>query len=225
MISCAPLVKCILYGRSLQNVESIKYGKINEPIAIRQLSDQESITIEQSGLFIDSKHCFLGATPDGLSGYNCIIEIKCPSSAKGMTVEEAIEKKVTFWKLVNKKLRVNQNHDWYFQVQGQLHISNKSQCILAVWTGSDFPLKVERILRDDKFWEEKMLTKLSNFYMDCILPELIDPRVTRSMNVRDPSYILDAILCKGCPLGKRRLDFDGMQVERKRLMRNSVEQS
>lgn len=71
--------------------------------------------------------------------------------------------KITFLKLDNKKHCVNQNHDWYFQVQGQLHISNKSHCIFAVWTGTHFPLKVERILRDDKFWEEKMLTKSTKF--------------------------------------------------------------
>lgn len=67
MISCAPLVKTLLYGRSLKNIESIKYGKINEPVAmwfgifmvaIRQLCEQESITIEKSGLFIDPEHCF-----------------------------------------------------------------------------------------------------------------------------------------------------------------------
>lgn len=213
-ISCAPLVKSLLYGRSLQFVDSIKYGKINEPIAIQQLCEQESITIEQSGLFIDPEQCFLGATPDGLYGNNTIIEIKCPSSAKGMTVHDAIvKKKITFWKLFEKKYRVNQNHDWYFQVQGQLHISNKRSCILAVWTGSNFPLKVEYILRDDKFWEEKMKMKLTHFYMDCILPELIDPRVTRSMKVREPSYILSA--AKRPLLGKRRLDFDSVQGDEK----------
>lgn len=194
-ISCGALVNSMLYSPSLCHVPSIKYGKVNEFAAIRQLELQNNIKIHRCGLFIDSTHYFLGATPDGTFDEDNIVEIKCPSSASNMTVDEAIEKrKVTFWKRdKNKIIKINKNHDWYFQIQGQLHVANKNMCLFAVWTGTDFQMKTENIYRDDKFWNEKMFKKLESFYMDCLLPELIDPRKTRSMDIKDPIHILKAI--------------------------------
>lgn len=112
-------MKSIVYSYSLDNVPAIKYGKSHEKSAIEQLQKQEGITVEKCGLFIDKDHFFLGASPDGL--YNeGIVEIKCPYSARNMDSEEAIrQKKINFWKLDGS---VNTNHDWYFQIQGQLHI-------------------------------------------------------------------------------------------------------
>jgi hypothetical protein len=43
-----------------------------------------------------------------------------------------------------------------------------------------------------------MEPKLVQFYMECILPELVDPRHTRNMKIRDPPYILQAIKDKDC---------------------------
>lgn len=81
-------------------------------------------------------------------------------------------------------MEMNKNHDWYYQVQGQLHITKKNVCIFAVWTGPDFPLKTVRVEKDDSFWQERMLPKLIRFYHECILPEIIYPRKTRSMPLR-----------------------------------------
>lgn len=75
--------------------------------------------MEKCGLFVHKEHYFLGASPDGLHG-DRIIEIKCPYSARNMTAEEAIaKKKITFWKVDGT---INTNHDWFYQIQGQLHI-------------------------------------------------------------------------------------------------------
>jgi hypothetical protein len=38
-----------------------------------------------------------------------------------------------------------------------------------------------------------MEPKLVQFYIECILPELVDPRHIRNKKVRDPPYILQAI--------------------------------
>ncbi|XP_047525801.1 uncharacterized protein LOC125063416 [Pieris napi] len=180
-ISSAPLVKSIVYSYSLDKVPAIEYGKSNEKSAIDQLQQQENIVVEKCGLFIDKEHYFLGASPDGLYNQG-IIEIKCPYSARNMDAEEAIrQRKIKFWKLDGT---VNTNHDWYYQIQGQLHISEKKLCLFAVWTGQQFPLKVEVISRDEGFWCQKMKPKLINFYEKCLLPEYIDPRKSRSMPIR-----------------------------------------
>ncbi|CAF4946370.1 unnamed protein product [Pieris macdunnoughi] len=156
-ISSAPLVKSIVYSYSLDKVPAIEYGKSN---AIDQLQQQENIVVEKCGLFIDKEHYFLGASPDGLYNQG-IIEIKCPYSARNMDAEEAIrQSKIKFWKLDGT---VNTNHDWYYQIQGQLHISEKKLCLFAVWTGQQFPLKVEVISRDEGFLVPKNETEINQF--------------------------------------------------------------
>ena len=65
------------------------------------------------GLFIDKEKPYLCTTPDGLIDDDGIVEVKCPYSAREMSPEEGIRKK----------------HQYYFQVQGQLHITKRKYCI------------------------------------------------------------------------------------------------
>jgi hypothetical protein len=60
---------------------------------------------------------------------------------------------------------------------------------LAVWISGNDNFKIERIEQDINFWKLEMEPKLVQFYMECILPELVDPRHTRNMKIRDPPYI------------------------------------
>lgn len=141
----APLVKSILYGYSLDHVASIKYGKENEGKAIEQLAIQEDITIQKCGIFIDETNCFLGASPDGLYEEG-IIEIKCPISIRGIDPDAAMrQKKLKCFLFDGDNVIINVNHDWYYQVQGQLNIANKNVCLFAVYTGPEFPIKVVKI--------------------------------------------------------------------------------
>lgn len=184
-ISSAPLVKSHLYSYSLHNIKSVKHGKDSEEIALRQLERQLNINIHKCGLFIDEHFFFLGASPDGIFEEG-LIEIKCPISAFGMNAEDAItEKKIKFW---NCNGTVNRRHEWFYQIQGQLHITRKNLCLFAVWTGKDFPLKIEKITRDDDFWQNQMKTRLINYYNECLLPEIVDPRKSRSMPLRSTTY-------------------------------------
>ncbi|CAG4936655.1 unnamed protein product [Colias eurytheme] len=193
--SCHNIVRDIIYKNNIDHVLAIKHGKDNEKIAIKQLENQEGIKIEACGLFIDEELPFLGATPDGLHGDSAIVEIKCPLSAYKSGLDEAIaKKKVTFWKETSKGLEINKNHKWFYQVQGQLHITKRAKCLFAVWSNAETLLKTEYILRDEIFWEQKMKKKLSAFYIDCLLPELVDPRYPRGMQIRNPPYIEEAIL-------------------------------
>lgn len=184
-ISSAPLVKNHLYSYSLDNISSIRHGKSNEAIAISQLEKQENIEIHKCGLFIDKDFFFLGASPDGIFDEG-IVEIKCPISAFGFHADDAIrEKKIKFWQSDGT---INHKHEWFFQVQGQLHVTNKRMCLFAIWTGQNFPMKIEKILRDDEFWEKEMKYKLLNYYNKCMLPEIVDPRKSRSMPLRNTTF-------------------------------------
>lgn len=110
-----------------------------------------------------------------------------------MTPDEAIQNvKITFWKKTKEGIvsGINTNHKYYIQIQGQLHCTQRSFCMIAFWTKRG--LRNAKILKDDICWKEKLLPKLKKFYYDCLLPELIDPRHPRNMPIRNPSYIVDA---------------------------------
>jgi len=153
--------------------------------------------VADCGLFIDEKYPFLGATPDGLLGEDGLVEIKCPSAAQNLTPEEAIIlNKGNCWNFWTRNkdqqiTGVNKNHDYFYQIQGQLHITKRSYCKFVVWTPKG--MKIETIKRDDSFWADKMEDKLVRFYNDCILPEIVDPRRSRNMPIRNPPYIEEAI--------------------------------
>ncbi|KOB67839.1 hypothetical protein OBRU01_19204 [Operophtera brumata] len=185
----ASIVKALLYKRDLSHVSSIKHGVENENTALNQLSVQLNVDIQSCGLFIDPNIPYLGATPDGLIGEDKVVEVKCPISVfHSKSVKEAVQmKKLPFYKLSQDKLIVNKNHDWFFQVQGQLHITRRKYCVFGIWVGENKPLQVEIIERDTEFFETKMLPKLNAFYFEHILPELIDPRHTRNLPLRGSS--------------------------------------
>lgn len=194
-VSCHNIVKDIIYKGSLSHITSIKHGKDNEQTALRQLEVQENIKIKSCGLYIDEEYHFLGATPDGVIDNKTIVEIKCPLSAYQKDIKTVVKSnKLPFYKLSNEdKLIINKTHNWYYQVQGQLHITKKTKCLFAIWTGDDNKLKTEIILKDDEFWLNVMKEKLITFYTECMLPELVDPRIPRNMKIRDPVYIQEAI--------------------------------
>lgn len=171
------------------------------------------------GLFVDPELPFLAASPDGLLE-DSIIEIKCPYSAKNISITEAISlKKISFWKTDKcGTLIINKRHDWFYQVQGQLHITRRNVCIFVVWTEVD--MKVEQIEKDDAFWEKNMKDKLKKFYFDCMLPEIIDSRLDRKMNIREPEYILEAIQRKEAATHKRKSSNTNKSVAKRERITN-----
>lgn len=78
---------------------------------------------------------FLAASPDGLVGENSIIEIKCPFSIKDFTPQDAHEqKKLKYIDMQKDELVLKKTHLYYYQVQGQLHITRRQFCYFIVWT-------------------------------------------------------------------------------------------
>ncbi|KAK3920288.1 Astacin-like metalloendopeptidase [Frankliniella fusca] len=86
-------------------------------------------------------------------------------------------------------LQLKRNHNFYFQIQGQLNICERSFCMLLVYSESDF--HVEKILRDKSFWEKEMEPKLTKYFMDCVLHEQVLKRATRGLPIFDPPWITE----------------------------------
>ncbi|GFY36647.1 yqaJ domain-containing protein [Trichonephila clavipes] len=137
----------------------------NEEIARKSYSSKYLIDVKECGLFVDPENPYLCPSPDGLIRSDGLIEIKCPYSAKNC-------KNLKEFCISNKKydLTVHDDgsihlpsiHKFYYQIQGQLNITNRKWCDLFLWCGED-TLTI-RVNRDQHFWNNN-LPKLKQFYL------------------------------------------------------------
>ena len=124
--SCAILVKTIRYPKVL-NTAAVQFGLANEVVARKALELKLGKTIMPCGLFIDAELPYLGATPDGLIDTDGVVEIKCSYSAKDTFLDDkSIEQNTNLRRIFDRKDKnlMNKIHHYFYQVQGQLHVTN-----------------------------------------------------------------------------------------------------
>ena len=159
----------LLWGRNNENNARVKYG---EQLGV-------GWSVQDCGLFVSIINGFLAATPDGLvcndGKIEGCLEIKCPFSARDKSIHEACSVSQFFCKTDNKgTITLKQSHNYFYQIQGQLAVLNLKWCDFVVWTTKD--LHIERVHFDEVFWNRQCLPKLTKFYYNIMLPELIYSR-------------------------------------------------
>ncbi|CAH1382766.1 unnamed protein product, partial [Tenebrio molitor] len=127
--SCQNMVKRLLYCTFKGN-RYTRWG-----------TEHESLAIEEFELKYDN---------------NALIEVKCPANCVDVSPEEGIERKlIKFAEMKQNKMYLKRTHPYFYQVQGQLAITQKDVCFFVIWTPKG--IMVEEICRDKIFWEEKMV--------------------------------------------------------------------
>ena len=85
----------------------------------------EGFEASTTGLHINEKFPFLGASPDGLTKCSCcteklgLLEIKCPKSCEKKSLATYLIKKNGPF----KDGQINKKHDYYFQMQLQMTVT------------------------------------------------------------------------------------------------------
>ena len=116
--------------------------------------DHLNLSVADCGLHINSKWPFLGATPDGQVMCECcdtgLCEIKCPYKHRNSTILEAATTEKDFCLRLNEdELKLDSKHQYYYQVQCQLFVTEMAYCDFVVWTEKD--LFVQRLMPDEHF--------------------------------------------------------------------------
>lgn len=143
-----------------------------------------------------SEFPFLAASPDGLVGENGIVEIKCPFVAiNTLNAVDAVNNKLLkYCNITNdNRIELKPEHKYYYQVMGQMRITDRKLCYFVVYTPNW--TSIQEIKYDEIFWNTKMAEKLKRFYMECLLPEIVDPLYGRRFeitDIREPEYIKEA---------------------------------
>ncbi|CAC5419426.1 unnamed protein product [Mytilus coruscus] len=177
-------------------VKSLQYGRKNEAIAIRDytrshLKTCDDVRIESCGLLVNPTFLYLGANIDGLVVCSkCgtgIVEVKCPYGSdvndktwRNMLPIECGKDKIFFYTERDSKLYLDENHNYMYQVQGQLALYELDWAHFVVWTKKG--IHAQSIYFSQTIWDE-MLPKLKNFYVSGIVPELFTGRVRRGKSL------------------------------------------
>ena len=139
--------------------------------------------VENAGLYVNPESPHLGASPDGLVCCQCcgpgLLEIKCPYSVRNTTPTSAtyIQPKED-----GDGFQLNRKHNYYFQIQGQMAIFDRTYCDFACWTLHG--LHVERICYDPDL-VNYMIPKLDDFFLKIILPEVLCDGEQQQPTMRD----------------------------------------
>ena len=97
---------------------------------------------------------------------------------------EAIQqKKIKYLQVVGNKIQLRRTHNYYYQIQGQLEVTDRNYCIFYVYTPKGCHSEI--VTRDRSFFKEKMFTKFKHFYNNVLLPEIIDSRDARNLPIRE----------------------------------------
>ncbi|KAJ8893915.1 hypothetical protein PR048_006516 [Dryococelus australis] len=97
-------VVSILYS-DFSETRATKYGIEKERITIKELEIRLGDGVQRTGLWVDEKLPFIGASPHGLLVEDDLVAIKCPYSACDLTPEQAVkEKEVSFCTVHNRQI-------------------------------------------------------------------------------------------------------------------------
>lgn len=201
-----PLCNRLLNPKDLSMIPAIKWGNDNEGLARQQYVNElsprhENLRCKPSGLVVNPRYPHLGASPDGVISCSCcgtwILEIKCPYSGRHSHPDVLCGDPKSF---LNSQGLIR-THKYYTQVQGQLLLCDKEYCDFVVWTTKG--MLTERIYIDVRF-TEKLLNKLTQFYVENLLPFIITQRYLDDLsneNHEDSSSEVYCI-CQGPESGK-----------------------
>ena len=174
--------------------------------------DHTDIQYCKSGLVVNEKFPFLGASPDGVVECSChgkfLLEVKCPYRCYDKSLSEAAEQSKTFClKQENEITSLDKNHAYYYQVQCQLNICEEDLSYFVVWAPKQ--VHIEEIKRDVAFFQE-CLNRVNDLLINAILPEIIGcwysmPRVQSVQTHKEGTTFC---VCRGTDDGTKMICCD-----------------
>ena len=149
------------------------------------MSSHDTVVVQKSGLVINPKYPYIGASPDRVVSCMCcgdgLLEIKCPFKYrdKSPTDEEALnDKNYCLVRNNHGVIHLSPTHAYYDQVQGQMVVAQRNFCDFVCWT--EVGIFVERVYLDNDYEKEKF-RHLQSFFRKFLLPELLTHRLHDSL--------------------------------------------
>lgn len=188
------LLKQIMYKVHEQSaVPALQYGHLHERYAVddyikrKKGEGNKDLRVWEVGTVISKVRPGYGASLDrmvfdplAVGKKEGGLEVKCPYSKQGKSVEEACLDKKFCMAMNNGEPKLRSNHQYYYQVQGQMFVCNLEWVDFVVWFGPN-NLYIQRISFNRSWWYKDALPKLDYFYRRAFLPEVLTKRVARGI--------------------------------------------
>jgi len=157
---------------------SVKHGIMYEDAALAKYCQSRNLVDSAVGLVVNPQIPFLGASPDRLVLENealKLIEIKCPYSLfeKKTSIDKQIKAGGFYLQMEHDKVVLRKNHDYFYQIQGQLNICGIDTCDLVVFVPPE-DTQVVTIKRDQDFFNTEMLPKMSKVWFQYLMPHFLN---------------------------------------------------
>lgn len=151
---------------------ALRWGLDNEVNACNEYKRRFETTVTPTGFTLHSDYPYLGASADGMTSGNTVLEIKCPYSGRDKTIAQLVASGYKHLQFNSEnKLCMNVASHYYSQVQGEMAIKKVNMCHFIVWTPLD--MAVIEVPFDDNYWHNTLLPALRAFYESRILPKLM----------------------------------------------------
>ena len=163
----------------------MKWGMTNEDLAASTyvkylMVGHDNVQISHPGLAVHHRIPFLTGSPDLITFCSChglrAGEIKCPWSARNITLEKAIDRKVIDYimKEDGKFVLHRQKRGYFDQIQGIMACTTITQlpAHLAIWTKAG--LMIVDVPFNKEYWNDAE-KKLEVFFRDRIIPAILIP--------------------------------------------------
>lgn len=158
----------------MDGVKSIEWGKTHESIAIEEFEKANNSIVTKTGIWLHESG-FLGASPDGLlfdENSSYCIEVKCPYKFRNEDLKIVLSNSNDY--IINFDINkndfvLNSNHEYYDQIQGQMHMTKMSSAILIIWTTKSL---VAFKMYKDPNWSSN-IDILLNFYHHKFIPYIL----------------------------------------------------
>ena len=183
---CPPYIISNILGYSTNTATwQMKHGVNTE---IHAKAKYKSITrkvhehyeIKDPGMTILSSYPFISVSPDLEIDCSChgpgLVEIKCPASLIGQIPSH---NNYHHLEEIHGELFLKKSSQYYFQVQGQMGVTNRTYCDFFVFTFEGY-LSV-RVSFDENFWSS-LLDTLVWFWRHYIAPEMLSLKLKLKMS-------------------------------------------
>jgi hypothetical protein len=156
-------------AKSLVEIREIKaapleHGRKHEQIAVTRFMEETGMTVHSCGLVVSEEYPFLASSPDGIIDSSHVVEVKCPYTVRGQLISTVT---VPYLKCDdNGHFSLDMNHDYFYQIQGQMLCTGAKNCSFIVCTADKLKIKDIKyfnVQRNDNFIS-RMVSQLKSFF-------------------------------------------------------------
>lgn len=164
------MVQELLNPNDISHLPAIKHGKFYESYAVKKFEDLTNQQTSAFGTFVSLQNPFLAASPDRILNKEFCVEVQCPYSAKDSFISpETVD--YLYLNPENGLISLKKDHNYYYQVEGQMYCTDLKWCYFIVYTLKD--ILVIGIERDENFIQA-MIRNLSNFFHEFYMEAILD---------------------------------------------------